>query len=265
MEMTTEQKYVVNAPEGAKITQAKISDDGKNVEIIIASEVVEEQETAAANVENFDEMFPIIDPSELIGHKLLEHNPQSRQQEKLLADILKGLEVKLPAFRVPCMDPSEENGQIVFKPGNKPAVGYSPMWWKNTWREFMPEKNSRMGTDLQWAAFLGKQMRYLVDEKNFSVEDAWKAVCDDRGDLDNYWDSKDAKYDYKPTGSQKVGAFFDLTSTCKIIQRWWNFGSLRAGGAFGNGIYNFPLASLVPITNPYNNSYYCVGWLVLDV
>ena len=167
MPKTTEQKLVFSSPQGAKITKAnlKISDDGKSVEIIIVSEATEEQKPAAMNTENFDEMFPIIDPSELIGHKFLKHKPETRRQLILMFDIHKGIDMKLPAFRVPCMDPSEENGRIVFKPGNKPAVGHSANWWKKKWNEFMPEKNSRLGTELHWAAFLGKQMKYLVDEK----------------------------------------------------------------------------------------------------
>lgn len=265
MAKTVEQKWVVNAPEGAKITQAKISDDGKSVEIIIASETTEEQKPAAVNTENFDVMFPIIDPSELIGHKLLKHKPKKRRQERLMADILKGIELKLPAFRAPCMDPSEENGKIVFKPGNKPAVRHSPVWWDETWKKFMPSKNSRSGTDLHRAAFLGKQMKYLVDEKNYSVEDAWKAVCDDSRDLGHYWDSKDAKYAFEPTGSRKVGAFFDLANTCKFLKKWGASGFLLAGGdyiAYGD---SYPLAGLCAVDNP--NYDYCnsVGWLVLDV
>ena len=265
MEMTTEQKWVVNAPEGAKITQAKISDDGKSVEIIIVSEVAEEQKTATTNVENFDEMFPIIDPSELIGHEILKHKPKTRRQERLLADILKGIELKLPAFRAPCMDPSEENGRIVFKRGNKPAVGHSPHWWKKTWREFMPSKNSRSGTELHWAAFLGKQLKYLVDEKNYSVEYAWKAVCDDSRDLGHYWNSKDPKYGLEPTGSRKVGAFFDLANTCKILKKWKASGFLLAGGYCCDVSNNCPLANLDPFNNPINNYNFGVGWLVLDV
>ena len=265
MAKTIEQKMVLSAPEGGKITKVKIADDGKSVEIIIATEAVQEQQPAVMNTENFDEVFPIIAPSELVGHKLLKHKPKTRRQERLLADIRKGIELELSAFRAPCMDPSEENGAIVFKPGNKPAVGHSPVWWDETWKKFMPSKNSRSGTDLHWAAFLGKQMKYLVEEKNYSVEDAWKAVCDDSRDLGHYWNSKDAKHGFEPTGSRKVGEHSDLANTCKILRRWEASGFLLAGGDYYNCSGYYPLADLGIINGPDGSYNYSVGWLVLDV
>ena len=258
-------KLVLRAPEGAKITRVKIADDGKNVEIIIATEAVQEQQPAVMNTENFDEVFPIIDPSELVGYKLLKHKPETRRQEKLLGDIRKGIKLKLSAFRAPCMDPSEEDGEIVFKPGNRPAVGHSSVWWDETWKKFMPSKNSRSGTDLHWAAFLGMLMKYLIDERNYSVAAAWEAVCNDSRDLGHYWNSKDAKHDFEPTGSRRVGASFDLANTCKILKKWEASGFLLAGGYYYYYSNEYPLADLYTVDYPSNSYNFGVGWLVLDV
>lgn len=264
---TTEQKMVFSCPEGAKITKAnmKIADDGKSVEVVITTEVALEQRNISVESENFDEVFPIIDLSELIGHKLLSYNPKTERQRKLLSDIRRGIEEKLPAFRAPYMDPSEEDGKIVFKPGNRPAVGHSALWWDKTWSKFMPGKNSRSGTDLHWAAFLGKQMKYLIDEKNYSVEAAWEAVCNDSRDLGHYWNSKDAKHDFEPTGSRKIGEFYDLANTCKILKKYKASGFLLAGGRYYDGSRCYPLADVGTIGNPNFNYCYSVGWLVLDV
>lgn len=130
-----------------------------------------EQETVFST-NNFDEVFPIINPSELVGHKLLEHKPRNWKQEDLLNVIREGIDLKMPAFRVPCMDPSVENGKIVFKPGNRLAVGYSNFWWVENCKEFMPSKNSRLGTRFHLAFLMLELMKYLVEEKNYSVEDA---------------------------------------------------------------------------------------------
>lgn len=214
---------------------------------------------------NFDEVFPIIDPSEIIGHKLLEHKPKTANQDYLMYYICKGIDLKLSAFRAPCMDPSEEDGKIVFKPGNKPAVGHSAVWWNETWRQFMPSKNSRSGTDLHWAAFLGKQMKYLIEEENYSVEDAWKAVCDDSRDLGHYRNSKDAKHDLEPTGSRKSGVFFDLANTSKVLDRGEKKSECwLAGGSYKYYSYRYPLSSLDSI-NKLDEYYDSVGWLVMDV
>lgn len=217
------------------------------------------------STQNFDEVFPIIDPSELVGHKLLKHKPQNRRQEKLLANICKGIELKLPAFRSPCMDPSEENGIIVFKPGNKPAVGHSAVYWDEIWEEFMPSKNSRSGTNLHWAAFLGKLMKYLIDEKNYSVTAAWEAVCNDSRELGHYWNSKDAKHDFEPTGSRKVGEHSDLANTYKILKVWEAPGFLRTGGCYSVYSNSCPLADLETIYYPRDFFNLGVGMLVLDV
>ena len=247
--------------------------NGKSVEVIITTEVLQEQQSDVENTKifdeifpiNFDEIFPIIDPSELIGHKLLKHEPKNRRQERLLDDIRKGIDLKLSAFRAPYMDPSEENGKIIFKHGNKPALGHSPVWWDETWKRFMPSKNSRSGTELHHAAFLGKLMKYLIDEKNYSVGNAWKAVCNDSRDLGHYWNSKDAKYEFEPTGSRKVGLFCDLANTCKILKKRGASGFLLAGGRYCNFSEGCPLADMSTINNPSDNYYYSVGWLVLDV
>lgn len=224
-----------------------------------------EKTTEQKYVGDFDEVFPIIDPSELVGHKLLKHKPKTRRQERLLADIRKGIELKLPVFRAPCMDPSEEDGKIVFKPGKKPAVGHSSAWWDKTWKEFMPSKKSRSGTNLHWAAFLGKLMKYLTDERNYSVEAAWEAVCNDSRDLGHYWNSENAKHDFEPTGSRKVGLFCDLANTCKILKKWEAPGFLLAGGRYDNYGYDYPLADLGTIYVPDYDRNCSVGWLVLDV
>ncbi len=265
MEKTIEQKLVLTVPDGVKITRVKIADDGKNVEVNIVSEVVEKQQSVPVNLDNFDEVFPIIDPSELIGHKLLSHKPRTERQEILLANICRSIELRMPAFRAPSLDPSEENGEIIFKPGSKPAVGHPSDWWREKWKRFMPSKNSRSGTELHWAAFMGKLMKYLVEEKNYSVEDAWKAVCDDSVDLGHYWNSKDAKHYFEPTGSRKVGLFCDLGNTSKILEKWDDSGSFFAGGTYYRSSNYYPLAALDTIGSLckyYDDS---VGWLVLDV
>ena len=261
MAKTTEQKLVYSSPAGQRITRVDIAKDGKSIEIFTVAEI-QNKETV---IENFDDMFPIIDPRELIGHKLLEHDPQHDQQRWLKNAILEGIKQNLPAFRAPCMDPSEEDGKIVFESGNRPATGHSPSWWRKKWKEYMPKKNSRSGTDLHWAAFMGKLMKYLVEEEQYSVEKAWEAVCDNSRDLGHYWNSKNAKNDFEPTGSRKVGKFYDLANTYKIIQKWGYSSFLLTGGHYGSTGAGRPLTYMNTISFPNDVHSASVGWLVLDV
>ena len=262
MAKTTEQKMVLSAPDGAKITKAdlKIVDEGKTIEIVITTEVV------TVNTEDFDAVFPIIDPSELIGNILLTHKPKTERQEWLMRHILKALELKLPAFRAPCMDPSEENGRIVFKPGNKPAVGHNALWWREKWKEFMPSKNSRLGTELHRAAFLGILMKDLIETRNYTMEEAWKAVCDDSHNLGHYCNSWRAKNTFEPTGSRMVGKFFDLSNTNKIFASSEGDGFWIASACCFYNSKFAPLSEIKPIIiNPYGAYGDCVGWGVMDV
>lgn len=267
MAKATEQKLVLTVPDGAKIikTEIKTSKDGKSIEVSIITEAIQEEKLVEVNIDNFDELFPIINPSELVGHRLLTYKPKSQWQKKLMENIRRGIDLKLPAFRVSCMDPSEEDGKIVFKAGNNPAVGHSPVWWKEAWEKFMPSKNSRSGSELHWAAFLGKHMKYLVEEKNFSVDDAWRAVCDDSCGLGHYWNSKDAKHDFEATGSRQVGLFCDLANTYKILEKWESPEFLLVSSYYINYSYEYPLANQSNISNPNNNRLNSVGWIVMDV
>lgn len=224
-----------------------------------------ENATEQKYVGNLDEVFPIINPSKLIGHKLLNHKPKSERQKTLMTEIKKCINIKFPAFRVPCMDPSEENGEIVFKPGNVPAIGYSAIWWDETWKNFMPSKNSQSGTNYHYAIFLGTIIKYLIDEKKYSVAAAWEAVCDDSCVLGHYCNSEDAKKKFEPTGSRNVGAFCDLANTCKILKKRGTCRFFLAGGNYGNFSYDYPLADMFTIGNLDSELNYSVGWLVLDV
>jgi len=223
-----------------------------------------EKTTEQKYVGNFDEVFPIIDPSELIGHKLLKHKPKTKWQKDLLNDIRRAISMELPAFRVSCMDPSFLNGKIVFRAGNWPAIGRTAIWWDETWKKFMPNKNSRSGTELHYAVFLGKLMKFLIEEKNYSVDDAWYAVCNDSRELGHYWFSKNSKDTFESTGSRKIGAFFDLANTAKILKRWDSYGFLIASGSWKD--YSYPLAGLRDVDEPRFIGYVdSVGWLVMDV
>ena len=163
------------------------------------------------------------------------------------------------------MDHSEENGKIVYKVGNKPAVGHSPIWWAKQFKAFMPSKNSRTSNELQWAALLSRHMKYLFEEKNYTIEEAWRAVCNDSRDIGHYWNSVGAKHDFEPTGSRKVGDFFDLANTCKILVKSDGSGFLIAGGDYTNKSAECPLAVLETFNNPNKIFRSSVGLLVLDV
>ena len=219
------------------------------------------------NVNEFDKMFPIVRASKLsLNDKFMQHKPNTDNQKKVFKFLVEIIKSGMSDFRRPAMDPSkDEDGNIVFEFGNQPVDNYSAKQWNKIAEMFMAEKNSRMGFERHYYAFLGVIINHLVNEQGYDVEDAWKAVCDDSRELGHYRNSEDAQEDFEPTGNRKVSGFYDLGNTYKIIRKDNGKGFLNAGGYYCGDSTIHPLASMHPIRTP---NLYCtcsVGWLIMDV
>ena len=167
-------------------------------------------------------------------------------------------------FYRPIMDPYFTANGIGYASGKKPAVGKSYNWWFDTAKKYDPSRNSRLGTRLEYGAFLGVLIKKLVEEGK-SVEWAWNAVCNDSKELGHYWNSKNAKHDFEPTGSRGICGFYDLANTYKILAEDEEVGGFwLAGGSFNLGSSNDPLADLCLYTNRSSDRSHSVGWLVLS-
>ena len=146
-----------------------------------------------------------------------------------------------------------------------PAVGKSYNWWYDTAKKYNPERNSRLGTRLQYGAFLGVLIKKLIEEGE-TMEWAWNAVCNDSRELGHYWNSKKAKkHFFETTGSRKICGFFDLANTCKILAE-----DIEAGGfwiASGNASdhsYDNPIADIFHCSYRISDDCNSVGWLVFS-
>ena len=162
------------------------------------------------------------------------------------------------------MDPSFTDDGIGYVAGKTPAVGKSYNWWFNTAKEYDPSRNSRLGTRLEYGAFLGVLIKKLAEEGN-SVEWAWNAVCNNSEELGHYRNSKNSKHWFEPVGSRCICGFYDLADTYKILaddvkeDEFW-----LAGGYFNDYSYVYPLADLYHNTLRNSEHYNSVGWLVLS-
>ena len=213
----------------------------------------------------FDKMFPIVEASKLsLKDKFLKHEPTSICQKKFKEVLTAGIEAGLKDFRRPAMDPSLKDDKIVYEAGLMPATGKSCDWWRENAKNFMPERNSRLGTETQYAAFLGILIKYLVKERGYTVSQAWYAVCDDSQNLGHYWNSKNAKHGIEATGSRMIGLFYDLANTFKILYNDEGSVFLLAGGGCNHSSNFFPLAYMYSLFDPDNVYSVSVGWLVLD-
>lgn len=268
MSKTTEQRTVVEVGGDLTITGniTRVKNKGRKIEIFSIPEGLNQEEIKGTQ-EYIEKYFPIAKASTLsLEDEFLKHEPETNQQTRFKNALISAIESGLSDFRAQRMDACfDEKGNICFKAGMKPAVGKSPNWWKETAKKFMPEKGSRLGTTKERIAFLGLLIRYLIEEKGYTVSNAWKAVCDQSKDLGHYWDSENAKHDFEDTGSRQVGEWYDLANTYKITVDDEAGGFSLVGGRYFNFGDYCPLAGVDGVYNPnyvYINS---VGWLVLSV
>lgn len=221
-----------------------------------------------AGSKEFEEMFPIVDIENVsLQDSFMSYEPKNDLEKRVKSNIIRAKELGMKNFRKPCMDPSfaDDGETIIYCAGEKPAVGKSALWWNENAPKFMPEKNSRQIDDLEKDVSLGIIIKYLVEEEKYKVKDAWKAVCVNSKDIGHYHDSKNPKGDFERTGSRKVGKWYDLGNTCKIVKRRGASGFVLFGGYYNVNGDNYPLADDFTIYVPFYGYYGSVGELVLDV
>lgn len=217
--------------------------------------------------EYLDRYFPIIKASKLdLKDDFLNYNPETEIQKMLRDTIIFAIISGVHDFRAQIMDPSlDNNGNIFYQSGMNPAIGKNANWWRTNARMFIPEKESRLGNMLERAAFWGLFIQYLINEENYNKKLAWRAVCDNSKEFANYLDSPGSKKIFERTGNRKVGQWYDLGNTYKILYSdMIGFFLLCSGWSFTYGNKE-PLAKIQKYDFPnatYANS---VGWIVLNV
>ena len=250
-----------NSIDGEKtVENFSISDCDEKLEEIAKEEIKGTQEY-------LDKYFPIVKASTLsLEDEFLKHRAQTDNQKKFKKMLKAAIKLGLEDFRAQRMDPSfDEEGNICYKAGMKPAVGKSAKWWDEKAKEFMPEKDSRLGITKKRIAFLGLLIKYLIEEKGYKVSDAWKAVCNQSKDLGHYYDSENAKHVFEPTGSRSIGGWYDLVNTCKITVDDEADGFSFVGGSYSEISICYPLADVNSVFDHHYDDFYSTGWVVMEV
>lgn len=176
---------------------------------------------------------------------------------------------RLHAFTCMAIDPSFDpvTGEVVYQPGLPPAVGKSYNWWEGTFKDYAPERNSRVLTRTEGVCKNLELIRRLVTWKKVSVEAAWDTVCDHSAELGHFSDSDNAQNCFEPAGSREVCGFYDLGNAYKILAKdpWEEAGGFwAAGGYYDYFSDNDPLADLGRnYCVDYDNDY-GLGMLALD-
>lgn len=255
MKTTAEMKIEIS---NARISNAIIMPDGScklKLEVEIA--------TQEQNNENDNDDCIRVEASKLsLKDAFMSYNPQTEAEKKFKATLTEVIKTGIEDFYRPAMDPSfsdKEKTKIHYMASEKPAVGKSYNWWKET----VKDSKWCFGTKAQYVSFLGVLIKMLVS-KGWKIDEAWDAVCNDSKKLGHYRNSDNAKRHFEYTGSRKICGFFDLANTYKIladdeeVSGFW----LAGGHCNCNGNY-YPLAYLV---RDYDYDYCLndsVAWLVL--
>ncbi|MGN1297612.1 MAG: hypothetical protein ACI4VH_04210 [Clostridia bacterium] len=216
--------------------------------------------------EYIEEYFPIVRASTLsVNDRILEHAVRTTRQAMFKKALIGVINSGISDFRAQIMDPSfDEEENICYKVGMKPAIGKSAMWWSKQAINFIPQKHSRIGQPEERIAFLGLLIKKLT-EIGYTLNEAWSEVCDNSTNIGHYIYSKEAKGTFESTGSRPIGIWCDLSNTCKITlekdnRKYYLFG----GNCFSKGD-TYPLIEKELVLSPRGRNSISVGWIVSDV
>lgn len=239
-----------------RITSAEVLKDG-------TCKITVEVNTEGANA---NDVFVLCEASKLsLDDEFMKHTPCSDEETRFKKLLEEAIKSGLKDFYRPVCDPSLDKAEnICYVSDAKPAVGKSYNWWKETAKQFCPERGSRLGTKKEYIAFLGILIKKL-SKSGWKVAEAWNAVCNDSKELGHYWNSPNAKHEFELTNSRKVCGFYDLANAYKILSEDEEAGGFWfAGGYYFDGSYCGPLADLDHLGNCGDGNYFSVGWLVLE-
>ena len=150
---------------------------------------------------------------------------------------------------------------ICFVPGNGPATLGHYYWWETVAKKYCPERNSRLGTRLEYCAFLGVLIKKIV-ESGKSVERAWNLVCDQSYEFEYFHFSDDAGYP-ETDGTIEICGFIVGKTFWLLAKEEEEFFCLAGGGCFGNALFPTP-ADIWASKDRGHCLKHSIGWVVLE-
>lgn len=235
---------------GGRITKAEVLEDGSCKLVVDVARRMDE--------------FILIEASKLsLQDDFMDYEPKNRQEAEVKNVLTEAIKSGgLLDFYRPKYDPSfDEDGDIQFVAGKKPAFGLSFAEWLTIAEDLYP--NSRLGTMWEYYAFLGvlikKMVKCGVDKKK-----AWHAVCGNSEKLGNYRYATTAAPKWEHTGSHPSYGFYDLANMSKLVSVG-PYEYAEASGSYISLPYDAPLASFRVKKSDFEKKRYgCVGWIVLE-
>lgn len=249
-------------PFDKRIKSVQIINGGTAIEVTWVKDIQNIPDFSKEIPESLEYYFPIVKASELsLEDEFLQHNPETPNQRSFKERLIRVIKSGISDFRAQKIAPSfDSKGNITYKYGDGVATKQSVKWWYDKSKEFMPERNSRLGTTDERIAFLGILLKELISEKKLAVDEAWKAICDDNT---IFMDCIDTENGIVTTGNCEMGVWCDLITACTItVEQEEELKFSLVGGSY---LDKSPLADVYSEV-PYDKQLYtCTGWIVLSV
>ena len=182
-----------------------------------------------------------------LNDTFMEYIPRTQKQAEFKIALCYGIVKGYKDFWISKIAPSfnADKDGIRYEFGKKPAVGKGYKWWKKVAKEFWPARKSRLGTELEYIAFLRVVIEKLVDVAGWKIEDAWYAVCDDSEKLGGYWNDLDPEFGLSDTGTFEICGLYDLVGAYKMLASDDVVeGIFRAGGTSQCSDIMYPAAKI---------------------
>lgn len=228
-----------------------------------------------------EKYFPIIKASELsLEDKFLQHKSETTNQKKLKKMIISLINSGIADFRVQRLEPAYSNSDIIYKLGAVRTIECCD-WWIKKAQNFMPEKNSRLGSPEQRIAFLGVLIKELVDDYGYQIEMAWRQVCDFAENItydQSPWLDANAVIPYGRISRERLisiqlchrlGRFFDFSTAKTITFDYENNNLVVFTPVKLTLLHQLDVSSLVEfdVYDEYalEEGCYGKGWIVMDV
>lgn len=233
---------------GGRITKAEVLEDG-SCKLLV-------------DVARRRDEFVLIEASKLsLQDDFMDYRPKNRREAEVKNVLSEAIKSGVDDFYRPKYDPSfDEDGDIQFVAGKKPAVGLSFAEWLTVAEGLYP--NSRLGTKWEYYAFLGVLLKRMV-KCGVNKKEAWYAVCTDSEMLGHYKpDHETPKWEY--TGSHLFYGFHDLANMKKLVSVG-PYEYAEVSGSYFSLSYHAPLASFRVKKSDFEKKRYdAVGWIVLE-
>lgn len=221
---------------------------------------------------NQGDCFVLVEASKLsLDDEFMKHEPKTDPERIFKERVENAIKRGLKDFYRPKYDPSfsYRPKRLCYDSGKHPVVGGSYKWWAKVAKEVNPERNSRLGTETEYIAFLAVLIKKLVASGK-SIERAWDNVCNSSYSLGNYRRNFEDKAYLEMTGSNEICGVYDLSNTFKLFaaddNKDYNF--CVAGGCYlcdtANGIFALATMSTYKCSYHKSTSELTTGWIVLD-